>query len=65
VEQEGLLEMTKVLERGPPCKIAVETPHLFLVQDHIAIILACVRKTTLASIGVVLFRASGSASLRT
>lgn len=57
--------MTKVLERGPPCKIAVETPHLFLVQDHIAIILACVRKTTLASIGVVLFRASGSASLRT
>jgi DNA polymerase-3 subunit beta len=29
--------MKKVLESGPSCKLAIKTPHLFLVQDDIAI----------------------------
>jgi len=37
IPKKGLLEMKKVLESGPSCKIAIKTPHLFLVQDDIAI----------------------------
>jgi DNA polymerase III subunit beta len=32
-----VLEIKRVLEQGPSCKLAVKTPHLFLVQDDIAI----------------------------
>ena len=35
--KKGLLEIKKVLEQGPSSKIAIKTPHLFLVQDDIAI----------------------------
>ena len=37
IPKKGLLEMKKVLESGPTCKLAIKTPHLFLVQDDIAI----------------------------
>jgi DNA polymerase-3 subunit beta len=37
IPKKGLLELKKVLESGPSCKIAVKTPHLFLVQEDIAI----------------------------
>ena len=37
IPKKGLLEMKKVLELGPSCKLAIKTPHLFLVQDDIAI----------------------------
>ena len=37
IPKKGLLEMKKVLESGPSCKLAIKTPHLFLVQDDIAI----------------------------
>ncbi len=37
IPKKGLLEMKKVLESGPQCKIAIKTPHLFLVQDDLAI----------------------------
>jgi DNA polymerase-3 subunit beta len=37
IPKKGLLEIKKVLEQGPSCKLAVKTPHLFLVQDDIAI----------------------------
>src|ERR1700704_3939202 len=37
IPKKGLLEIKKVLEQGPSCKIAIKTPHLFLVQDDIAI----------------------------
>jgi DNA polymerase-3 subunit beta len=37
IPKKGLLEMKKVLESGPQCKIAIKTPHLFLVQEDIAI----------------------------
>ena len=37
IPKKGLLEMKKVLESGPSCKLAVKTPHLFLVQDDLAI----------------------------
>lgn len=37
IPKKGLLEMKKVLESGATCKLAVKTPHLFLVQDDIAL----------------------------
>ena len=37
IPKKGLLEMKKVLEQGPASKLAIKTPHLFLVQDDIAI----------------------------
>src|SRR3954471_25086412 len=37
IPKKGLLEMKKVLESGPSCKLAIKTPHLFLVQDDIAL----------------------------
>ncbi|MCX5747746.1 MAG: DNA polymerase III subunit beta [Proteobacteria bacterium] len=37
IPKKGLLEMKKVLESGPTCKLAIKTPHLFLQQDEVAI----------------------------
>src|ERR1051325_1678026 len=37
IPKKGLLEIRKVLEQGPSSKLAIKTPHLFLVQDDIAI----------------------------
>ena len=37
IPKKGLLEIKKVLEQGPTCKLAIKTPHLFLVQEDIAI----------------------------
>jgi len=37
IPKKGVLELKKVLESGPSCKLAVKTPHLFLVQEDIAI----------------------------
>jgi DNA polymerase-3 subunit beta len=37
IPKKGLLEIRRVLEAGPNCKLAIKTPHLFLVQDDIAI----------------------------
>ena len=37
IPKKGLLEMKKVLEAGASCKLAIKTPHLFLVQEDIAI----------------------------
>jgi DNA polymerase-3 subunit beta len=37
IPKKGLLEMKKVLESGPSCKLAIKTPHLFLVQEDIAL----------------------------
>jgi DNA polymerase-3 subunit beta len=37
IPKKGLLEIKKVLEQGPNAKLAVKTPHAFLVQDDIAI----------------------------
>ncbi len=37
IPKKGLLELKKVLETGPSCKIAIKTPHLFLVQEDIAL----------------------------
>lgn len=37
IPKKGLLEMKKVLESGGSCKLAVKTPHLFLVSDDIAL----------------------------
>jgi len=37
IPKKGLLEIKKVLEAGPNCKVAIKTPHLFLVQDDIVI----------------------------
>jgi DNA polymerase-3 subunit beta len=37
IPKKGLLEMKKVLDGGGTCKLAIKTPHLFLVQDDIAI----------------------------
>jgi len=37
IPKKGLLEIRRVLETGPSCKLAIKTPHLFLVQDDIAI----------------------------
>jgi len=37
IPKKGLLEIKKVVESGPSCKLAIKTPHLFLVQEDIAI----------------------------
>jgi len=37
IPKKGLLEIRRVLDSGPNCKLAIKTPHLFLVQDDIAI----------------------------
>jgi DNA polymerase-3 subunit beta len=37
IPKKGLLEIRRVLDTGPNCKIAIKTPHLFLVQEDIAI----------------------------
>jgi DNA polymerase-3 subunit beta len=37
IPKKGLLEIRRVLEAGPSCKLAIKTPHLFLVQEDIAI----------------------------
>ncbi len=37
IPKKGLLEIRKVLDSGPKCKLAIKTPHLFLVQDDIAL----------------------------
>ena len=37
IPKKGLLELKKVLEQGPNAKLAVKTPHVFLVQDDIAL----------------------------
>ncbi|HWU91498.1 MAG TPA: DNA polymerase III subunit beta [Kofleriaceae bacterium] len=37
IPKKGLLEIRRVLEAGPQCKLAIKSPHLFLVQDDIAI----------------------------
>jgi DNA polymerase-3 subunit beta len=37
IPKKGLLEIKKVLEAGPSCKLAIKTPHVFLVQEDIAI----------------------------
>src|ERR1051325_5217452 len=37
IPKKGLLEIKKVLETGPSCKLAIKTPHLFLVQEDIAL----------------------------
>ena len=37
IPKKGLLEMKKVLETGAACKLAIKTPHLFLVQEDIAL----------------------------
>jgi DNA polymerase-3 subunit beta len=37
IPKKGLIEIRKVLESGPSCKLAIKTPHLFLVQDDIAL----------------------------
>ena len=37
IPKKGLLEMKKVLEAGPTCKVSVKTPHLFLVHEDIAL----------------------------
>jgi DNA polymerase-3 subunit beta len=37
IPKKGLIEIRKVLDSGPSCKLAIKTPHLFLVQDDIAL----------------------------
>ncbi len=37
IPKKGLMEIRRVLDAGPTCKIAIKTPHLFLVQDDIAL----------------------------
>ena len=37
IPKKGLMEIRRVLEAGPSCKLAIKTPHLFLVQDDIAL----------------------------
>jgi DNA polymerase-3 subunit beta len=37
IPKKGVLEMKKVLESGPHVKLAIKTPHLFLVQEDIAL----------------------------
>ena len=37
IPKKGLLEIKKVLEAGPSCKIAIKTPHLFVVHEDTAI----------------------------
>ena len=37
IPKKGLMEIRRVLDAGPSCKLAIKTPHLFLVQDDIAL----------------------------
>jgi DNA polymerase-3 subunit beta len=37
IPKKGLLEMRKVLDAGGSCKLAIKTPHLFLVHEDIAL----------------------------
>jgi len=37
IPKKGLMEIRRVLDSGPSCKIAIKTPHLFLVQEDIAL----------------------------
>jgi DNA polymerase III subunit beta len=37
IPKKGLLEIKKILETGPSCKIAIKTPHVFVVQEDLAI----------------------------
>jgi DNA polymerase III subunit beta len=37
IPKKGLLEIKKILEQGPTCRLAVKTPHLFIAQDDLAI----------------------------
>jgi DNA polymerase-3 subunit beta len=37
IPKKGLLEIKKVLEAGPSCKLAIKTPHLFVVHEDTAI----------------------------
>jgi DNA polymerase III subunit beta len=37
IPKKGLMEIRRVLEAGPSCKLAIKTPHLFLVQEDIAL----------------------------
>jgi DNA polymerase-3 subunit beta len=37
IPKKGLLEIRRVLDAGPQVKLAIKTPHLFLVQEDIAI----------------------------
>ena len=37
IPKKGLLEIRRVLDAGPNCKLAIKTPHLFLVQEDIAL----------------------------
>jgi DNA polymerase III subunit beta len=37
IPKKGLLEIRKVLDTGATCKLAIKTPHLFLVSEDIAL----------------------------
>jgi DNA polymerase III subunit beta len=37
IPKKGLVEIKKVLEAGTTCKLAIKSPHLFLVQDEVAL----------------------------
>jgi DNA polymerase-3 subunit beta len=37
IPKKGLLEIRKVLDTGASCKLAIKTPHLFLVAEDIAL----------------------------
>lgn len=37
IPKKGLLEIRKLLDAGPTCKLAIKTPHLFLAQEDLAI----------------------------
>jgi DNA polymerase-3 subunit beta len=37
IPKKGLVEIKKVLESGTTCKLAIKSPHLFLVQDEVAL----------------------------
>ena len=37
IPKKGLVEIKKVLESGTSCKIAFKSPHVFLVQDEVAL----------------------------
>ena len=37
IPKKGLMEIRRVLDAGPSCKLAIKTPHLFLVQEDIAL----------------------------
>jgi DNA polymerase-3 subunit beta len=37
IPKKGLLEIKKVLDAGPSCKLAIKTPHMFVVHEDTAI----------------------------